>query len=509
MKNLIYFLLITAVSLPGLLIAQDTQECRTAEYLQKRIDDNPSLQRSIDGIIRQVETWMQNHPYDAHLHQIPVILPVVVHNVYKNNGDKLSQQAIRDQITLTNRHLARRASNLSSIPSVFRNRAQNTRVQLRLAVRGPNGAATNGITYKQTIVNLFTDDDKVKKSATGGTDPWDPDKYLNIWVCAIDGFCGYASFPYNYGGTTPDQYHGIVVDKDCWGESTGKQGTTLTHELGHFLGLKHIWGDANCGNDNVADTPKQKNPTRGCPTGVVAAECAGGDANGRMYQNIMDYTSCRSMITGGQARRMWGFLNYYTRRSNLLESEALMPVGGLTRRFTTDFISEYNSLPPWKAALAMVHGAAVGQCIPVSEINRLAQAGGTARGNRYSQLPSDLADAIFGFGLKAEEVLACYSARGFYDNLLNRGPVALIEINGTSIHGITITGMAVSGNASVVEISDPMNIGPRQFSLLGIEQRGHRKIATYASLANFMEKAASENRKIIFARPMSRVTPAR
>jgi hypothetical protein len=66
--------------------------------------------------------------------------------------------------------------------------------------------------------------------------------------------------------------------------------------------------------------------------------------------------------------------------------------------------------------------------------------------------------------------------------------------------------MTVSGNEAVVEISDPMNIGPRQFSLLGIQQRGHRKIVTYSSFTNFMENAVINNRKIILSRPKHRIT---
>jgi hypothetical protein len=506
MKNLIRLIILAVFMSTGMLSAQEVQECGSTEYLERKLNANPSLRNALNGVVRQVETWIRNHPIDAHLHRIPVVIPVVVHNIWKENSEKLTVQQIRDQITLTNLHLARNAPGLSTVPAPFLSRATNVRVQLKLAVRDPNGSATNGINFHRTTQTSFSsNDDGMKKTSAGGVDAWDTNRYLNVWVCNLDDYCGYAPFPYNYGGTSPDEFHGVVVAKSCWGASSGKQGTTLTHELGHFLGLKHIWGDADCGDDDIADTPTQKNPSSGCPTGVVATGCSDSGANGRMYQNIMDYTRCRRMMTAGQARRVWGFLNYYARRSSLLDSDGLLPVGGRTRRYTTDFVSEYNNLPSWKAALAMVHGAAVGQCIPIAEINRLTQAGGSARGTRYQSLNADLANAIFGLGLDAEEVLVCYSAEGFYERVMNRGPVALLEISGSSIHGITITGMTISGTDIVFEISDPMNIGPRQFSLLGITQRGHRKIVTFASLSSFMESAVTNNRKIILARPMSRV----
>lgn len=473
------------------------------EVLERQTQRYPGLTNEIQSVWQRVTTWVQNHPYDAELHQIPVVIPVVVHNIYKNAANKLSEDQIRQQIAVTNQHLDLMAPDLDKVPAIYRQRAANMRIRLEFAVRKPDGSATNGIEDHRTTVNGFSYlNDNMMLSSQGGVDAWDTNEYLNIWVGNVIDACGAAYYPYD---SIPDHLHGIMVDRGCWWSNTTDGAVTLTHELGHFLGLIHIWGDSACGDDEVADTPQQLDDSAGILSGIVATGCTPADPNGRMYQNFMDYTDSTKLFTQGQAQRAWGFMNMYTQRSGLLSSNALLPPGGYSRRYVVDFVQEYSDMPSWKAALAMVHGAVVGQCIPASTVNNLVSAGARTRGNRYGTLPADVANAIFGLGLDGEEVLACYSPSGFHDRIMNRGPVALLEIGATSVHGITLTGITTSGSSTFIEINDPMNIGPRQFGNLGIEQRGHRKIVPYASLARFMEQAAANGKKIILARPLQQL----
>jgi Pregnancy-associated plasma protein-A/Papain-like cysteine protease AvrRpt2 len=507
------FLLVLGLWLPAVLFSQ-RNPCGSDVHLRNRIAEFPGLQAEINRIFEQVATWIRNHPYDPHLHQISVSIPVVFHVLYKNAGENVAEAQIRRQVDITNAQLRKQGANFAATPDVFKRRAANCRVQLEFARRKPDGSATTGIERydvaawgRSTQYTLGADD--AKKRSQNGVDAWDTNRYLNVWICDLAQWAGYATFPYSYPGNpeSPSNLHGIVMAFGNIGSADHRAGATFTHELGHFLGLRHIWADANCGDDSVADTPGQAAPNNNtCPTFPKASTCSDADANGEMFQNFMDYSLCQTMFTIGQASRMWGFMNFSSRRAALLRSDAAVPPGALTRDYTVDFIPEYNNLPSWKAALAMVHGYVVSMCIPVDEINRLVSAGRSARGTRYQSLQADLADGIFGLGLTVEEVMACYTPTGFYNSVLNKGPVALVEVSGTSVYGLVVTGMQTSGSTSTVTINDPMDIGPRQIGLT-VTMRGHEKIVNYNSFVAALEAAVIAGKKVYFVRPPHRVFP--
>ena len=159
----------------------------------------------------------------------------------------------------------------------------------------------------------------MKFTSQGGADVWDSKKYLNIWVCNLSGSTlGFAQFP---GG--PESTDGVVVDYLYFG-SIGTAtapydlGRTLTHEVGHWLNLRHIWGDSYCGNDFVDDTPTQQTSNSGCPS-FPHISCNNGP-NGDMFMNYMDYThdDCLIMFTNGQKNRMIAAL--LNSRSELLDN---------------------------------------------------------------------------------------------------------------------------------------------------------------------------------------------
>ena len=487
------------------------QECGTDEYLRAQLTRNPGMQAEINRLFDQIAAWIRNHPIDPDLHRVPVTIPVVFHVLYKNAGENISDAVIQEQVRITNNQLRRQAANYSATPQPFRDVAANTRIQIQLAQRDPNGRATTGIVRQSVTKTVYTQElNDAKQRTLGGADAWDTNRYLNVWICDVTAswlqpgwvLNGYATFPYET--TTPANLHGIVMNYRNIGAGESRGGATFTHELGHFIGLEHIWGNANCGDDLVSDTPTQAALNTGCPTYPKTSACSGNGPNGDMFYNFMDYTNCQTMFTREQARRMWGFLNFTTRRSSLLRSDGLMPPNAVTRDYLVDFIPEYNTLPSWKAALAMVHSYAIQQCITVDEINRLVAAGRSARGSRLSSLPSELADGIFGLGLSAEEVLACYTPTGFLNNIINNGPVALIESDATTLYGMVISGMRVSGNNAVVVIEDPMNIGPRQFGLT-LRQDGHQKIASYNDLMTNLENAVINGKRVYMVRLISRI----
>lgn len=253
-----------------------------------------------------------------------IIIPVVVHVVYNTPSQNISNEQIKSQIAVLNRDYRKNNSDISNIPAAFRLVAADSKIEFRLAAIDPSGLATNGIIRKSTSIPVFELDDKIKNSVEGGSDPWNRDQYLNIWVANLTGgILGYASSP----GCAPEK-DGVVIKYDVFGTTANvrapyNKGRTAVHEIGHWLGLKHIWGDKSCGDDGIADTPPQEGPTRGCPSGVVTTCTAG--AGGNMYMNFMDFTNddCVNMFTAGQVGKMHElFLNGGSRAALLTSGKA-------------------------------------------------------------------------------------------------------------------------------------------------------------------------------------------
>jgi len=224
-------------------------------------------------------------------------------------------------------------------PAVFDNVAADTRIHFCLAQVAPNGKATKGIIRRQTTMAVFSADDAVKTSMRGGDDAWDSKKYLNIWVCNLGGrTLGYASLP---GG--PADLDGVVIGFDVFGavgnlRASFNKGRTATHEVGHWLGLNHLWGDIECGDDGIDDTPKQKSYNFNCPAFPHATECS-PNADGDMFMNYMDFSDdgCMNTFTIGQKKRMRALFASGNARNSLLASFACDstlvqggPIGGDT-----------------------------------------------------------------------------------------------------------------------------------------------------------------------------------
>jgi hypothetical protein len=241
------------------------------------------------------------------------VIPVVVHVVYRGAAQNISDDQIHSQIDVLNRDFRKTNPDVSSTPAPFLPLAEDARVEFELATTDPAGNPTDGITRTSTTVNGFTDDNKVKHASSGGADAWSRDNYLNLWVCRLSGgLLGYAQFP---GG--PPDTDGVVIRDTSFG-TTGTAaapfnlGRTATHEIGHWLNLRHIWGDdgTGCsGDDFVADTPNAAGSNAGMPA-FPHVTCSNGP-NGDMFMNYMDYTDDAGMFmfTAGQVTRMQASLD--------------------------------------------------------------------------------------------------------------------------------------------------------------------------------------------------------
>ena len=239
--------------------------------------------------------------------KLPVTIPVVVHVVHKTPDENISAAQIRSQIKVLNKDYRAKNADKNKVPAVWQGLVTDAGVHFKLATIGPTGKKTTGITRTQTSEDSFSDDDTMKSSATGGVNPWPTKKYLNIWVCTLSGgLLGYAQFP---GG--PAATDGVVILNTAFGTKGTAAvpfnlGRTTTHEVGHWLNLRHIWGDTpDCsGGDSVSDTPNAEGPNFNKPS-FPRITCGNGP-NGDMFMNYMDYVDDDSMFlfTTQQVSRM-------------------------------------------------------------------------------------------------------------------------------------------------------------------------------------------------------------
>lgn len=242
----------------------------------------------------------------------PYRINVVVHVVWHAEAENISDAQVHSQIHALNRDYRKRNKDAAATPDVWSGLVTDADVEFALATVDPEGKPTHAITRTQTSHASFHDDDGVKSAASGGADPWPADRYLNLWVCTLaGGLLGYAQFP---GG--PPATDGVVILNNAFGtEGTASApfnlGRTATHEVGHFLNLRHIWGDTeDCtGTDFVEDTPNAQHPNYGTPS-FPHISCTNGP-DGDMFVNFMDYVDDAAMVmfTRQQVLRMHATLD--------------------------------------------------------------------------------------------------------------------------------------------------------------------------------------------------------
>lgn len=293
------------------LPAAAQQGCRSVEYKQDLLQHNPGLAATFSEIEsfthRQTEHSRVIVNGADHGGKGPAIItiPVVVHIVYSNPTQNISDAQVQSQIMVLNRDYRKLNPDTFQIPSYYRGLAADCGIRFILANVDTNGKTTTGIVRRQTHQQGFSYNDAVKFTARGGDDAWDRDRYLNIWVCDLtDGVLGYSSAP-----GCPKQNDGVTIDYTAFGTAGTAAapfnlGRTATHEIGHWLNLIHIWGDAACGNDDVEDTPQQGMATRGNPSGMVFS--CGNTPYGNLYMDYMDFTDDAGMhlFTYGQRERI-------------------------------------------------------------------------------------------------------------------------------------------------------------------------------------------------------------
>jgi PKD repeat protein len=261
------------------------------------------------------------------------IIPVVFHVIHQGGSENISRDQMLDQIDILNKDFRRLNEDTVDTPVPFKQLGADSEIEFRLATLDPNGNCSDGIVR---VISPLTNNARNNVKALSY---WPSNKYLNIWVVktientsgSAGTILGFAQFP---GGLATTD--GVVMRSDVTGSigtatnTFSNDGRTATHEVGHWLNLRHIWGDATCGSDFVADTPTHQDANSGCPSfPLISVSCNNGP-NGDMFTNYMDYTDgdCQNIFSIGQAARMNAALSSATSgRSNLWSAANLIATG--------------------------------------------------------------------------------------------------------------------------------------------------------------------------------------
>jgi hypothetical protein len=282
------------------------RQCGTMVLHEKLSERYPSYRKNQERIEEGIRRSIRSGQAERLARKL-LTIEVVVHVVYKLPPENISDAQVKGQIAVLNKDFRATNPDKSKTPPVWKGLVADAKLKFALAKKDPTGKATTGITRTKTMRDSFGTGNDVKKKAKGGADAWPTDRYLNIWVCNLaDQLLGYAQFP---GG--PAATDGVVILYSAFG-TTGAAappfnlGRTATHEVGHWLNLRHIWGDRNdCGGtDHAADTPNQQLPNTGKPA-FPHVTCNNGP-NGDMFMNYMDYVddAAMFMFTPAQVVRM-------------------------------------------------------------------------------------------------------------------------------------------------------------------------------------------------------------
>ncbi|MBL4657303.1 MAG: T9SS type A sorting domain-containing protein [Flavobacteriales bacterium] len=311
------------------------EQCGTMMLLKKHRAEDPGLQERMRKSEISAQKWAAGQKKNS---GTVITIPTIVHVLHNLTlpDQNIPDSVIHSQIEVLNEDFRRMNADAANTRAIFDSIAADVEVEFCLASADPAGNVITGINRvvtTQTGFEVFgAGIDDMKSSASGGADAWPRDQYLNIWVCNMTVFgasgsiLGFAQFPGDDAATD-----GVVIQYNFMGrtndpvQADSSLGRTATHEVGHWLGLRHTWADdqniftgiGTCdSSDRVDDTPNQKSASSyNCD--MTINECSneapywGTTDPPAMVENFMDYSSdsCSNMFSIGQKTRMWAFLN--------------------------------------------------------------------------------------------------------------------------------------------------------------------------------------------------------
>jgi Pregnancy-associated plasma protein-A len=268
--------------------------CFSHEHHAEQLRQNPGLAKKM----AEIEAHTARTVADLEAGRIVngvLEIPVVFNVLYRTTSENISQSQLQSQIDVLNKDFNAQNSDYNTANNPYSSVRANVGIRFVL----------DQINRKATTRTSWGTNNAMKSTSQGGLAAVSPTTKLNFWVCTIGGgTLGYAQFP---GGASSTD--GVVCDSRYVGTNGTATapfnlGRTATHEVGHWMNLRHIWGDATCGSDFVSDTPTHNAPNSGVPAVGHRSTCSGTPLE--MYMNYMDYTDDRGMymFSNGQKSRM-------------------------------------------------------------------------------------------------------------------------------------------------------------------------------------------------------------
>ncbi len=329
MKKILFLLLFLGFN----SFSQKTRICGNAVCDSIAKLSNPSFElRKIkyEQALENLILKQQNARITSEIIRIPVVVHVI-HNQSSNNivGNNISDEQIYSQIKVLNEDYRRKSGSLGFNSNPI---GADVEIEFFLANIDPSGKPSSGITRNFNSKSTYNILNDLDREIMSGLSYWDSNKYLNIWVAALSsGYIGYGEFPYaetveGLETEAQENLDGVYIDYTTFGKKIGSNtkglysfGRTATHEIGHWLGLYHTWGDERCGTDYVADTPQAVAANGGSVCKDVFSTCAGTRTR-NLTEDYMDYSpdSCMNIFTAGQKQRIRAALDLSKRRRRVV-----------------------------------------------------------------------------------------------------------------------------------------------------------------------------------------------
>lgn len=329
MRKIIYVCFLISITLGTFA------QCRTDEYNRRLVESQLVEGQDYIEFLESQRDFEYSETVDTKTKKAIRTIPVVFHIIHAYGEENISKAQIEDQLRVVNEDFQRKNADASNTRSMFQSRAANFDIEFKLARIAPDGSYTEGITRTYDPINMIEDYEDNDNEAKNAVPAWDRDKYLNIWVVkeikssGSGTILGYAQFPGQQASTD-----GIVMIHDRVGTigtaTSSGNGRTLTHEIGHWLGLYHPFQGGCFRGDGVADTPPVNEPSYGCTASQNPNTCS-NDAPDEvdMVENFMDYANgaCMNAFTNGQLARVNGYLSSTNGRAKNIANSNLVATG--------------------------------------------------------------------------------------------------------------------------------------------------------------------------------------